>query len=454
VTSATARLSARARLADAIALSELPNYVYSYPSKRAYRSVDPPMTLTEAWAGHRGPLNIYIHIPFCRYRCSFCTLFLTTNHRADLIDRYIASLRRQLEMHAELLTGSQLVSVYIGGGTPTTVTPEQFEALFASLHDAFPEIAPGSEISVEGSPDTMRKDLLNALHELGVNRISMGVQTLDPDEAVRAGRGYPIERVGEAAELISSIGFANVNYDLIYGLEGQTRQSWLNSLHGTLAFEPDTVTLYPIVFRPLTVIERRNNRTAGAFLDNAEKYRMYDDAVGILSGLEFRQNTFVRFSRKPVDGLLQEAADFGGVPLLGLGAGSRSYSPRLHYSTDFAVRTQSTNAIIEGFAEHHHEPTETPQIGFVMNRDEARRRYCILNLSLGRLNRVAYEREFGSSLDEWSEEIDALVDGSCAEREGDGAVALNRNGFKYSNVIATLFQSEAVTALEHSYVPT
>jgi oxygen-independent coproporphyrinogen-3 oxidase len=281
----------------------------------------------------------------------------------------------------------------------------------------------------------------------------MGVQTLDPDEAARAGRRYPIERVSEAAELISSIGFANVNYDLIYGLEGQTRQSWLNSLRGTLAFAPDTVTLYPIVFRPLTLIERRNKRITGAFLNNAEKYRMYDDAVEILNGLEFRQNTFVRFSHKPVDGLMQEAADFGGVPLLGLGAGSRSYSPRLHYSTDFAVRTQSTNAIIEGFAEHNHEPSETPQIGFVMNREEARRRYCILNLSLGRLNRVAYEKQFDSSLDEWSEEIDALVDASCADKAEDGAVVLNRRGFKYSNVIATLFQSDAVTALEHGYVP-
>jgi oxygen-independent coproporphyrinogen III oxidase len=453
VTSTTARLSAHARLAAAIAQSELPNYVYSYPSKRAYRPVDPAMTLTEAWAGHHGPLNIYIHIPFCGYRCSFCTLFLTTNHRNDLIDRYVDSLRRQLEMHAELLADSQVVSVYIGGGTPTTLTPEQFEAIFTSLYDSFPDIAPGSEISVEGSPDTMRKDLLSTLSELGVNRISMGVQTLDPDEAKRAGRQYPIERVGEAAELISSIGFANVNYDLIYGLEGQTRRSWLHSLRGTLAFQPDTVTLYPIVFRPLTVIERRNNRSAGGFLGNTEKYRMYDDAVGILKNLDFHQNTFVRFSRKPVDGLLQEAADFGGVPLLGLGAGSRSYSPRLHYSTDFAVRTRSTNAIIEGFADHHHEPSEKPQIGFVMNREEARRRYCILNLSLGRLNRVDYEREFESSLDEWSEEIDALVNAGCATRGEDDAVVLTESGFKYSNVIGTLFQSEAVTALERNFVP-
>jgi oxygen-independent coproporphyrinogen-3 oxidase len=453
VTSTTARPSARDRLTEAIALSELPNYVYSYPSKRAYRPVDPPITLAEAWAGHRGPLNLYIHIPFCGYRCSFCTLFLTTSHHDDLVDRYVDSLRRQLDMHAALLAGSQVVSVYIGGGTPTTLTPAQFGAVFASLHDAFPDFAPGSEVSVEGSPDTMRRDLLQSLHDLGVNRISMGVQTLNPDEAVRAGRRYPIARVSEAAELISSIGFANVNYDLIYGLEGQTRQTWLDSLHGTLAFEPDTVTLYPIVFRPLTVIERRNDRTAGAFLDNAEKYRMYDDAVGILNGLGFRQNTFVRFSRRQVDGLLQEEADFGGVPLLGLGAGSRSYSPRLHYSTDFAVRTRSTNAIIEGFASHDHQPAETPQIGFVMNAEEARRRYCILNLSLGRLSRVAYEREFGSSLDEWRDEISALVDAACADREDDGSVVLNANGFKFSNVIATLFQSEDVTMLEREYVP-
>jgi oxygen-independent coproporphyrinogen-3 oxidase len=453
VTSTTARPGARSRLAEAIALSELPNYVYSYPSKRAYRPVDPPMTLDEAWAGHHGPLNLYIHIPFCGYRCSFCTLFLTTTHKADLVDRYVASLQRQLDMHAELLPDAQVVSVYIGGGTPTTLTPAQFDALFSSLRATFPERAPDAEISVEGSPDTMRKDLLVALRDLGVNRISMGVQTLDPQEAERAGRRYPIERVGEAAELIASIGFANVNYDLIYGLEGQTRETWLYSLHGTLAFAPDTVTLYPIVFRPLTVIERRSDRSAGAFLDNAEKYRMYDDAVEILDGLGFRQNTFVRFSRRQVDGLLQEAADFGGVPLLGLGAGSRSYSPKLHYSTDFAVRSQSTNAIIEGFVSHRHETTETPQIGFTMDQEETRRRYCILNLSLGRLSRSSYERQFGSSLDEWSEEIDALVDAGCADREAEGTVVLTRNGFKYSNVIATLFQSEAVTALEQGYVP-
>lgn len=453
MTSLRSRPDAPTRLAQAIAAAELPNYVYSYPSKRAYRPVDPPMTLAQAWADHRGALNVYIHIPFCGYRCAFCTLFLTTSHTSELVDSYVESLRRQLAMYGELLAGSQVVSVYIGGGTPTSLSPAQFDAIFAAIRSAFPDIAADCEIAVEGSPDTMRRDLLVTLRDLGVNRISMGVQTLDPDEARRAGRRYPIEQVRESAELIASIGFENVNYDLILGLEGQTRESWMRSLEGTLALGPDTVTIYPIVFRPLTVIGKHHDRAAETFMDNTEKYERYDETVDILNSCGFRQNTFVRFSKREGDGLLQEVADFGGVPLLGLGAGSRSYSPRLHYSTDFAVRSPSTHEIIEGFVDHEHAPTEAPRLGFVLTPDEARRRYCVLNLSLGRLDAPRYEQAFGRSVDEWRAELSALVDGGCADRSVDGSIVLTRKGFKYSNVIATLFTSDVVTALEGSYVP-
>jgi oxygen-independent coproporphyrinogen III oxidase len=453
VTVLRARPAAGDRLAEAIASAELPNYVYSYPSKRAYRPVDPPITLEQAWASHRGALNLYLHIPFCGYRCSFCTLFLTTKHTEDLVDAYVASVGRQLRMYGSLLRDARIVSLYIGGGTPTTLTAGQFGAVFEALHDAFPQVAADAEIGVEGSPDTVRADLLAALRGYGVNRISMGVQSLVPEEAARAGRRYPIERVHEAAAIIAAAGFDNVNYDLIFGLEGQTRDSWMRSLEGTLALGPDTLTIYPIVFRPLTVIDRHRARSEDGFLSNEAKYGLYDETVDVLAALGYRQNTFVRFSKRPDDGLLQEVSDFGGVPLLGLGAGARSYSPLLHYSTDFAVRSTSTHRIIEGFVSHEHRPDEQPSIGFLVTEDEARRRYCILNLSLGRLDRLRYERSFGADLSEWQEELDALIAAECAVRELDGSIVLTRKGFKYSNVIATLFQSAEVSALEESYVP-
>jgi oxygen-independent coproporphyrinogen III oxidase len=444
---------ARLRLEHAITTAQLPNYVYSYPSKRAYRAVVPPMTIAEAWSGHRGPLNLYLHIPFCGYRCAFCTLFLTTNHGDDLIDRYVGSLCRQIAMYGDLLADAEVVSIYIGGGTPTTLDESQFKALFGTLRTAFHRIAPAAEIGVEGSPDTIRPRLLSALRALGVNRISMGIQTLDRDEAQRAGRRYPLERVAEAAAAISGVGFDNVNYDLIFGLEGQTRQSWLTSLDATLALGPDTITIYPIVFRPLTVIDRHHGRSDDGFMTNEQKYALYDETVRLLTEQGFRQNTFVRFSRRDMDGLQQEVADFAGVPLLGLGAGARSYSPRLHYSTDFAVRRTSTNEIIQRFADHTHSPAETPRTGFIITSDESRRRYCILNLSLGRLDRSRYECRFGDSIDEWRDEIDALVDTGCVQIADDGSIELTSRGFMYSNVIATLFQSTAVTELEERYVP-
>jgi len=453
MTGLRARPTARDRLAAAIAAAELPNYVYSYPSKRAYRPLDPPVSLEQAWTSQRGALNVYLHVPFCGYRCSFCTLFLTTKHSDDLVEGYVASVGRQLRMYGSLLRGAQIVSVYVGGGTPTTLTERQFAAVFEALHAAFPDVSTGAEIAVEGSPDTIRPELLAALRGLGVNRISMGVQSLDPDEAARAGRRYPIERVREAADVIAAAGFDNVNYDLIFGLEGQTRDSWMRSLHGTLALGPDTLTIYPIVFRPLTVIERHLARSHDGFLSNEAKYALYDETVDVLAELGYRQNTFVRFSKRPDDGLLQEVSDFGGTPLLGLGAGARSYSPVLHYSTDFAVRSTSTHRIIESFVAHEHRPDERPTIGFLVTEDEARRRYCILNLSLGRLDRTRYERSFGTDLSEWQEELDALVAADCAFREPDGTTVLTRKGFKYSNVIATLFQSPEVSALEASYVP-
>ena len=121
---------ARDRLRQARAAWELPCYVYSYPSKRAYRPFDPPVTIEDAWRGAEGPLNLYIHIPFCAYRCSFCTLFLTTSHGPDLVQAYVDALCRQMAMYGPVVGHMEVISLYIGGGTPTTVSPAQFSQLF------------------------------------------------------------------------------------------------------------------------------------------------------------------------------------------------------------------------------------------------------------------------------------------------------------------------------------
>src|SRR5262245_24816649 len=120
------RDSARTVLRRAIAAAERPCYLYGCPSERAYRPILPERTLAEIWSSARGELNLYIHIPFCAYRCSFCTLFLTTSHSPDLVTAYVEALRRQIAMYGALLGHLRVVSLYVGGGTPTTLSEAQF----------------------------------------------------------------------------------------------------------------------------------------------------------------------------------------------------------------------------------------------------------------------------------------------------------------------------------------
>jgi len=454
-TSTPSVLPARERLAAAIASSELPVYVYSYPPKRAYRPLAADLSLERIWSGATGPLNLYIHVPFCGYRCSFCTLFLTTSHEAETRQRYVEAVQRQIAMYGRLLGHLEVESLYVGGGTPTVLEASQFEELFTSLRAAFPTWRADAEIAVEGSPDTMRRELLAPLKDLGVNRISMGLQTLDPEEARRVGRRYDLDTVHRAVEAINRVRFENVNYDLIYGLEGQTRESWFRSLGATLDFGPRTVTLYPIVVRPLTAIQKQRDLREDRFLENESKYALYDETVEYLDGRRFRQNSFVRFSQMEIDGLRQEVSDFAGNPVLGLGAGSRSYAAETHYGTDFAVRRRAAEDIITGFIGHDHRPESVPGLGFILNLDERKRRHAILNLSLGHLDPRGYRERFASELTaDFGEETEALLAEECVARDESGSFRLTRKGFKYSNMIATLFESPDVVRLDAAYIPT
>jgi oxygen-independent coproporphyrinogen III oxidase len=446
-------VSARERLHQAIAGQELPVYVYSYPSKRAYRPLGAALTLERIWESTRGPLNLYVHVPFCGYRCSFCTLFLTTVHSAEARQRYVDSLVEQIRVYGALLPEVEIASVYFGGGTPSVLETRQFEQIFGSLQRAFPSWSADAEVTVEGSPDTLTPELLGAVKSLGVNRISMGVQTLDPEEARLVGRRYALSTVHATAEAIRATGFANVNYDLIYGLEGQTRTTWLASLAATVGLGPETVTVYPVVVRPLTAIEKRRAKRSEAFGSSSSLYALYDETTAFLAQQGFRQNTFVRFSKCWHDGLRQEVSDFSGVPLLGLGAGARSYTRRVHYGTDFAVRRRPTEAIIQSYSEKKHDPSEVPSLGFVLSDDEERRRWCVLSLSLGTLDRARYRETFGREAgDDFAEELGALETERCVETHASG-YRLTPLGFKYSNAIGELFKSVEVDALEQAFVP-
>jgi len=432
----------------------LHNYVYSYPSKRTYRKFLSPIKINDIWNKDAGYLNIYIHIPFCEYRCSYCTLFSTNHFTAELLDKYVEKICEQIVYYGKFANNRTLTSVYFGGGTPTILSTKQFEKIFSTLYQAFPKVLPGTEINIESTPERINLKFLKDLKHIGINRMSVGIQTLQPKELSALGRRHTVKASLDALNHIRSL-FENFNVDLIYGLQGQTKKSWFQSLEKLLAYQPSVLSLYSAISRPLTKIQKLQHDTADMFMTDQDKYHIYDGNVILLKQQGYKQNSFSRFSKILSDSYLQETLDFQGVPLLGFGAGARSYKDQYHYGTDYAVDGKAVLEIIKDFLNVVFNDNYAIAYGIILNKEEQKRRYVILNLSLGKIFAKDYAEKFNSVLlTDFGKELEILRDNNCLEiDEFHHNITLTSLGFKFSNLIATLFYSRKMYQLEKEYQP-
>ncbi|MCP3372750.1 coproporphyrinogen-III oxidase family protein [Bradyrhizobium cajani] len=432
---------------------ELPTYVYGYPSKRAYRAFRQPLRIADVieQVNRSKQLNIYVHIPFCRYRCTYCTL-LTTRNRHGTQESYVGRLVEHIARYGEYFGDQEVVSIYFGGGTPTLLTKHQFGEIFAALDTAFPKRSRRCEITVEGAPDSFDNNLMDRLQALGVNRMSMGIQSMEPGELAHCGRPYSIEIAKAAIEALIKR-FSHVNLDLIYGLRGQTLNSWMLSLGRVLDYEPQTISLYPVVIRPMTNVITSKMCDPELFFSEAEKYEVYDQNVALMASKGYRQESFTRFTRMTGDhAYRQEMSDFEGTPLLGLGAGARSYLGQYHYSTDYAVDGRAASRIISAFSDRPFDSGAIASHGIKLTSEDVARRYALLGLTLSALSRKKYAAIFGRALaDDFGEELKALESLQLVNLADDDVCQLTQKGFKYSSIIARMFYSDTMVSLEEQY---
>ncbi|AGB73501.1 MULTISPECIES: STM4012 family radical SAM protein [Rhizobium] len=442
-------------LREAIGKGDLKAYVYSYPPKRTYKELE-NIRLSDVWdSNDQAPVALYIHVPFCRYRCTYCTLFLTTRHTEDLIRRYVEKICWQISLYATFAGHRSVASVYIGGGTPTLLPIDRLAQIFSSVRDGFPNIDRSTEVCVEGSPDTVSGELLDFLKNQGVNRISMGIQTMDSVELRASGRPYQVSVSISSIEAVRKR-FDNFNLDLIYGLFRQTPESWKRSLEQILSFRPTTVSLYPAISRPLTAMQKQQRSRPQEYVEDRLKYEIYDSNVDFMQDNEYRQESFTRFTCLPegTSAYGQETSDFLGVPMIGIGAGARSYNGKYHYSLDYAVALKNVGKAIDDYIHLEMTSRNLLKYGVILDESEERLRYFILNLTLNQLSEADYSRRFGRDLRaDFLEVIDALEVEGCIDLRGDGAIALTRKGYKYSNLIAHHLFSDHVKIREERYVP-
>src|SRR2546429_2366713 len=242
-------------------------------------------------------IGLYIHVPFCRTRCHFCAFYLRI-HREDQARMYMESLAREIQLYATLnsLGGRRLDSVYLGGGTPTTLRPDQLCSIL-DLARNYLGLQEGAEVTVEAHPDTVTQEGLQGLASAGFNRISFGVQALDDGELVRIGRRTLSASARAAVAMARAAGFVNINLDLMYGLPRQTLESWLSTLEQAIALEPTHLSCYALTVEDGTRLRKdigRGDRTEpDAVLQNA----MEDDAVRRLAEAGFERYEISNFSR-------------------------------------------------------------------------------------------------------------------------------------------------------------
>ena len=212
-------------------ISRYVSYMYSYPHKTAYRTLTPPVSLSPYLERLEGrEASLYFHIPFCAHKCGYCNLFSQQCCDAERISLYLHTMRRQAEQLSVAAQGLKFTSFAVGGGTPLILDEGQLEELFC-LAELFGVHPSRVFTSVETSPEYTQKSVLRQLRARGVERLSMGVQSFNETELKKLKRRPGLGTVVGALENIVEAGFPQFNLDLIYGIEGQTVESFMRSLN-------------------------------------------------------------------------------------------------------------------------------------------------------------------------------------------------------------------------------
>ncbi len=269
--------------------------------------------------------GIYIHIPFCSHRCPFCDFTLVAGAQQPLIDDYVSALCKEVELVDPKEWPNILISIYFGGGTPSLISTQQLEKIFTSVQSRF-AINDQTEITMEVNPEDVNETKSFEWKSIGINRISLGVQSMDDQELKRLGRHHTYKQVVEAFEILKKNSLSNISVDLMFGLENQSLNGWMQTLQKTFDLSPKHISTYNLTIEKNTAYEKEleqkklqlpsDDLQADMMIATKEMlekhgYNPYEISNASLPNFESRHNYLY----------------WTGKPYLGLGVSSHSFLP-------------------------------------------------------------------------------------------------------------------------------
>jgi oxygen-independent coproporphyrinogen-3 oxidase len=377
------------------------------------------------------PAGIYLHIPFCRSRCSYCD-FATGMYESDLAERYVRALVREIEQWTEVQNPWPVDTVFFGGGTPSLLAPEQLARILKAVRDRF-DVRDDAEITLELNPGdggesaAARLETILEFRRLGINRASFGAQTFDDRELKQLGRTHSADDITSTFHHLREAGFRNINFDLIAGLPGQTMSGWQRNLAAALRLQPEHLSLYLLDVHegtPLADQIRKGMRPKPDDDLAAEMYRTMIDEVTAAGYEHYEISNFCR----PGFESRHNTKYWSGDPYYGFGCSAHSY--------DGGRRRWANERDLAKYAdliENHQAPiVERTDL----NEEDARSESIFLGLRLMRgLDLIEYRSRFGSNLrDDYDLDLARLREAGLIEID-ERLLRLTRRGALLSNEV-------------------
>ena len=386
------------------------------------------------------PLSLYIHIPFCRSACYFCGCNVIFTSKEEKKVKYLEYLKKELKILASHLDTSRLVTqMHFGGGTPTFLSPEQLKEVLDSIRSTFPNFASDAEVSCEVDPRYFEQGHMDVLKEAGCNRLSFGVQDLDPQVQKTIHRIQPFETTANVVNIARTAGIKSINIDLIYGLPHQTKETFAKTIRDIVKLDPDRLAVFNYAHVPwMMKTQRKFDETT--FAPPSTKLEILKDSIEFFGSVGYKMVGMDHFA-KPEDELFkaidkgelhrnfQGYTTKGGADLIGIGVTSIGDGVD-YYAQNFKTLPEYEEAIDAG---------NLPVFkGYKLSDDDILRQFVIMELmSNFSLDMKRVEKEFNINFKEYFG--DALK--SLEEFVEAGLVTISENKIEVSQTGTMLIRN-------------
>ena len=369
-------------------------------------------------------IGLYIHIPFCRQKCLYCD-FPSWAGKESQMQGYVDALTKEIANRAKVYFDRKVVSVFFGGGTPTTLSIPMLEQLMAAVFENW-DIAEDAEITTEANPGTLDREMAEALKKMGFNRLSMGVQAWQNRLLKSLGRIHTIESFQENFKVVREAGFENVNTDLMFALPEQTMADWQETVQNMVAMNPEHISAYSLIIEEGTPFYDRYEKGELTPAEEDLDREMYRWTVEYLAENGYEQYEISNFAKNGRQSrhnrIYWQAEEY-----LGMGLGSHSYmnGERFHniYDLQDYIRADGDVSLLKEEVE-------------VISREDALAEFMFLGLRLTEgVSFARFEERFGEEMKNiYGSQIKKLVKDGLLTEDGKG-IRLTERGTDISNVV-------------------